>query len=275
MDQPEPVPGMPGATMRRVAELPTHLPDGRPAGQGAQATPGRLLLVMPGTGSFLARDGSAIEFTEHADADSGAIALFLNGTARGALIHQRGELPLHAATLVPPGGGKALAICGRSGAGKSTLAAELSRRGWALVADDTTRVTWDGSHAIAWPSRDTIKLWKDACEMAGMDTGALERVMRNMDKYYIRVTSHGRPVPLGWIVELTPDGNCEPLSPGDKMALVTRNTYRPSQIRPLGVQREHVRIVAQTASACDVFRLPGDRSLSLAALADAVEKAIR
>ncbi|HEX4303139.1 MAG TPA: hypothetical protein VHZ78_10120 [Rhizomicrobium sp.] len=275
MDAPEPVPGLPGATMRRVAELPSHLPDGKPAGQFTHAIPGLALMVMPGTGIFLARDGSTIEFTEEPQADSGAVALYLNGSARGALIHQRGELPLHAATLVPPGGDKALAICGRSGAGKSTLAAELSRRGWALVADDTTRVTWDGARAIAWPSRDTIKLWKDACEMAGIDMAALQRVMRNMDKYYIRVTSHGRPVPLGWILELTPDGAVDLLSAGDKMALVTRNTYRPAQIRPLGMEREHVRIVAQTASATTVFRLPGDRSLSLAALADAVEKAVR
>lgn len=274
MELPEPVPGMPGTTIRRVPHLPAQLADGRPAGQHAQARPGHLLLVMPGIGSFLARDGSTIEFTPAADADSGAVTLFLNGTARGALIHQRGELPLHAATLVPPGRDAALAICGRSGAGKSTLAAELSRRGWTLVADDTTRVTWNGTRPIAWPSRDTIKLWKDACENTGLDTATLERVMRSMEKFYVRVASRDQPIALGWIVELTLKDVDAAMSAGDKMSLVTRNTYRPSQILPLGMQREHVRIVAQTASAVDMFRLPADRSLGVRALADAVEKAI-
>ncbi len=91
---------MPGATIRRVAALPRGVA-GRPARGSAhsgKAGPSSLF-VMPGTGSFLARDGSTIEFAPEADADDGMITLFLNGTARGALIHQRGELPLHAATL--------------------------------------------------------------------------------------------------------------------------------------------------------------------------------
>ena len=274
MEMPEPVPGMPGATIRRVENLPSQLPDGRPAGQHAQALPGRLLLVLPGVGSFLARDGSIIEFTPQADADGGAVKLFLNGTARGALIHQRGELPLHAATLVPPGRDAALAICGASGAGKSTLAAELSRRGWTLVADDTTRVTWNGTRALAWPSRDTIKLWKDACEAAAIDTTTLVRVVKDMDKFYVHVPARDQPIALGWIVELALKDANAAMSAGDKMSLVTRNTYRPLQIMPLGMQREHVRIVAQTASAVAIFRLLADRSLSVQALADLVEKAI-
>lgn len=275
MEHPEPVPGLPGATMRRVAQLPSELPDGVAAGPHASARPGELLAVVPGTGRFLARDGSTIEFTTEDDADHGMVALLLNGTARGALIHQRGELPLHAATLVPPGGDAALAICGRSGAGKSTLAAELSRRGWMLVADDTTRVTWDGTQAIAWPSRDSIKLWKDALDAAGVEVAPLRRVARDMEKFYIHVASRNQPVRLSWIVELTADGHTETsLSVGDRMALVSRNTYRPGQIRALGMQREHVRIVAQTAASCTMWRLPGDRSQPVSAIADAVEKTV-
>ncbi len=272
MDLQGPVPGMPGATIRRVANLPTELPDGKPAGSFAQAKPGHLLSVLPGVGAFSARDGTLIEFAHADDADQGALALHLGGTARGALIHQRGELPLHAATLVPPGGETALAICGASGAGKSTLAAELCRRGWALVADDTTRVTWDGTHPVAWPSRDTIKLWKDACDAAGLDIADLRRVMNGLDKFYVRVAARDKPVRLGTIVELSPSGGADSLSAGDKMALVSRNTYRPAQILPLGIQRQHVRIVAQTAAACALFRFPGDQTMSVSALADMVER---
>ncbi len=96
-----------------------------------------------------------------------------------------------------------------------------------------------------------------------------------MDKFYVRVAARDRPIRLGWIVELTHDGETGVMTAGDKMALVSRNTYRTSHIMPLGMQRgEHVRIVAQTAASCTLLRFPGDRSLPLAALADAVEKAV-
>jgi hypothetical protein len=274
MESQEPVPGIPGATIRRVDQLPDGLPDGVPAGPLTWAKPGQLLFAPPGIGSFLAREGVAIEFSQHADADPGLISLYLHGTARGALIHQRGELPLHAATLVPPGGDAAVAICGPSGAGKSTLGAELSRRGWTLVADDTTRVTWNGTHALAWPSRDSIKLWRDACEAAGIDVGGLERVTQRLDKYYVHVAARDQPARLGTIVELMPGAAGGAMTPGEKMALVTRNTYRPAHITALGMQREHVRIVAQAALTCVMFQLPGERALSVTALADMVEEAL-
>lgn len=261
--------------MRRVERVPEVLEGGLPAGPAMTAKPGQLLLVHPEVGRFLALGGDRIEFSHDADADLGAVALFLHGTARGALIHQRGELPLHAATLVPPGGDAGLAICGPSGAGKSTLAAELSRRGWTLVADDTTRVTWTGDHPLAWPSRDSIKLWKDACERVGADVARLEPVMRDMEKYYLRVASRDQPVRLAMIVELAPDATDRPLTPGDKMAVISRNTYRPAHIQPLGVQKEHVQIVARVAASCAVLRLLSDRALSPAALADVVEAAFR
>jgi hypothetical protein len=267
----ESVPGIPGATIRRVASLPEELAGAEEVGELVYARPGELLFSIPGAGRFLARDGSVIELLEEENADAGKVKLFLNGTARGALIHQRGELPLHAATLVPPGGDAALAICGASGAGKSTLAAELSRRGWTLVADDTTRVTWDGKRAIAWPSRDSIKLWRDACEARGVDCNTLEQVMRDLDKFYLRVPARDEPVSLGYIVELVTQGEPEAVvSAGDKMALITRNTYRPHHIRPLGKQQEHVRAVAQIASVCAMHRLRGGGALPLGELADTV-----
>jgi hypothetical protein len=269
----EAVPGIPGAVMRRVPSLPHALAGAEALGTTTYAMPGQLLFAVPGTGRFLARGGVTIDFAEDDGADPGKVQLFLHGTARGALIHQRGELPLHAATLVPPRGGPALAICGASGAGKSTLAAELSRRGWVLVADDTTRLTWDGKRPIAWPSRDSIKLWRDACEASGVDCAVLAQVTRDMEKYYLPVPARQEPAPLRFILELVTQG--EPTTAatlGEKMALISRNTYRPSHIRPLGKQQDHVKAVAQVATVCEMIRLKGGGALPLRALADTVEK---
>lgn len=275
MFPPEPVPGIPGAVFQRVSKLHEPLADSEPAGPWSRAAHGQLLCSAPDFGTFLVRDGTVVEFAVVEGADPGWVTLILHGTARGALIHQRGELPLHAATLVPPGGGAALAICGASGAGKSTLARELARRGWSLLADDTTRLTAEADGMLAWPSTPHLKLWRDACEAAGIDISGLERVTRDMDKYYWPVTMHDAPAPLAAIIELAHSDVPAPLSAGGKAALVTRHTYRPTQIRPLGMQAAHVRIAARTASACVLRQLPGHARMPVEALADAAEAAMR
>ena len=69
------------------------------------------------------------------------VRLFLLGSAMGALLHQRGLLPLH--TNAVEVGGRAFAFMGKSGAGKSTLAAWFHDRGFRIVADDVCVVGFD------------------------------------------------------------------------------------------------------------------------------------
>src|SRR3569623_364888 len=275
MHPPEPIPGIPGAIFQRVSQLHPPLPGAMPAGYCAEAIHGRLRCHVPAAGTFLVRDGAVVEFAEAAGADPGGVTLLLHGTARGALIHQRGELPLHAATLVPPKGDVAVAICGATGAGKSTLAAALASRGWALVADDTTRVTWDDDAPCAWPSRGSIKLWRDACAAADIDTTNLTQVTRDLDKFYVPVAAHHLPVRLTTIIELADGPPAKTLSPGERLAQVTRHTFRASQIGPLGMRAEHVRIAARTAATCAMRQLPGRGQRTVAELADMVEAAVR
>jgi hypothetical protein len=279
MDFNGPVPGIPGAVIRGVDELPDQLPDAEPAGRFSQAKPGHLLLDVPHIARFLVRDGKRIEVAVEPDADPGLVTLLLNGSARSALIHQCGELPLHAATLVPPGGNGAIAICGPSGVGKSTLAVQLSARGWILIADDTTRVTWNETHPMAWPSRDSIKLWRDTCEANNLDVTRLERVTMDLDKYYLSVPARQEPVRLAAVIELLVDGNRQQqqsaLSPGERMAVLTRHACRQSYIRPLGRQADFARIVARVAGACRITRLAGARARPARDLADAIEQTVK
>ena len=104
--------GVPGATIREVPFISDVLPGAVPAGEFSVARPGALLRVIPGLARFLVRDGLTIDVAIEPGADRDAVQEFLDGAVLGALIHQRGELPLHAATLVPPGAGAAIAIAG-------------------------------------------------------------------------------------------------------------------------------------------------------------------
>ncbi len=114
------------------------------------------------------------------------------------------------------------------------MASELVARGWRLVADDTTRLTWDGANASAWPSRDTIKLWKDICDRKEIDVSGLERVTNALDKYYLPVEGVRSPQTLGAIVELVPDAEGAVTSLPERMSLVTRQHLSPALCHAAG-----------------------------------------
>jgi hypothetical protein len=76
--------------------------------------------------------------------------------ALGVITAAIGVTPLHCATLVRDGRG--LHICGLSGAGKSTLSVALAQRGFALLSDDWTYFSRNGSAAKAHGVPVPIKL---------------------------------------------------------------------------------------------------------------------
>jgi hypothetical protein len=60
-----------------------------------------------------------------------------------------GWTPLHAGSLIPPGGNRCVLLCAPSGAGKTTLTATLLRRGWRTLGDDKTLLRPEGKGVIA------------------------------------------------------------------------------------------------------------------------------
>jgi len=120
--------------------------------------------------------------------------LFLLGSALGYLCHQRGFLPLHAASLRI--GDRTVAIAGPSGAGKSTLSLALTRRGHALLSDDVTVLRVEGqAPAQVLPAYPRLKLWRDALTAQGVATAGLRRVIKDMDKYDLRPGAGFDPTP--------------------------------------------------------------------------------
>jgi len=270
------VPGVPGASIRQVETLPAQLAGGTLIGPYTEAAPGALLFEVPGIARYLIRDGQSIEVEVAADADPAAVELFLHSSARATLIHQRGELPLNAATLLTPGF-RCVAICGPSTFGKSTLAAELCRRGWALVADDITRVSWNGTMAVAWPSSNRLKLWRDACERNGLDVLSLQRVRRGIEKYYVPVSAAKAPAALAIVVRfrVKEEVDIVHLPPDAGASVLSEGSFRPRYISPLGRREEHERMIRLVSRSCRAVTLDGARKCTIEALADRLEKEAR
>jgi hypothetical protein len=206
-----------------------------------------------------------IEVCLEPGADFSAVEALVQGGVLGALIHQRGELPLHATTLVSPDRRDAIAIAGDSGAGKSTAAYELIRRGWTMLSDDLTRVTISEGAPMAWPGRASVRLMVDACDSFGLDPGTLQPAPGWRDKYVVPVQRWDNPVPLSAIVCL--DRSDEGTLPAATLkgvaafALLTAQTYRIHYVAALGQTETHVRLVAATLSRSKVVQLRGTRTV--------------
>ncbi len=118
----------------RAGPVPEALPDASLRGPTWEIAGERFLLRIPGVARFLLSGGNEIRFEAAAGAGPADIAIFLLGTVFGILLHQRGQIVLHASAVRVAG--KAVLFCGASGAGKSTLAAALAQRGFPVMTDD-------------------------------------------------------------------------------------------------------------------------------------------
>jgi len=256
--------GIAGAAARQVRDLPVRLDGAVQVGPYSCARQGLLLRVVPGIGRFLAREGKALDYCVEDGADPAAVEALLKGGVLGALIHQRGELPLHATTLVAPDGSGALALAGHSGAGKSTTAYELVRRGWTLLSDDLTRVTVENGTALAWPGRTRLRLLRDACERFDLDCASLEPAPNWPDKYLLGLPGWDRPVPLAALVALDRSEGAlqvRALSGALAARVLIEHTYRRHYVAALGRAQRHLELVATVAAGAKIFTTRGAASV--------------
>ena len=176
----------------RIGQVPPALTSGH---GGAQAIDGGLLLTISKVGRFFIKGGVEIIIEPDPGVSEGDVRLFLLGSAMGAVLHQRGLLPLHANAVEIDG--MAVAFMGESGAGKSTLAAWFHDQGHRIIADDVCVVRFDeGGRAHASPGLPRLRLWKEALEASGRET-ALHNLSyaggQNVEKYDVPIPNAEEP----------------------------------------------------------------------------------
>lgn len=270
--------GIPGLTVCRVDHVPDALEGSVRVGPHSTARPGMLLRVVPGVGRFLAIGGDRLEYWTETGANPAAVEAMLQGGVLGAVIHQRGDLPLHATTLVAPDGTGALALAGHSGAGKSTTAYALIRRGWTLLSDDLTRVTIEEGDALAWPGRDRIRLMEDACERFGLDRASLAPVPNWPGKFLVEVPRSNSPVALSALVALDRGEGAfevERLEGGAAVQMLIEHTYRAHYVSALGRAKRRFELVAAAAGRTAVLSARGRASVEeVASVFEAEQKSV-
>lgn len=260
------------ACLQWCDELPAvHSSDGSALGVHQQVRPGELLTEFPDIARYRVTSGTTIEVAllpggTHAEAE-----FFLMGTPWGALLHQRGELPLHASAVVPPGGDHALLLAGHSGAGKSTTAALLVAAGWSVLCDDVSRIADAEGGLHVWPGFAALKLWQNSCTLLQLDSAHLPPTRGRRKKFFLHAPTYGKSLPIAAVVELNPEQDESAAQlvrqrGGDAMQLILRQTFRPRLIQPLGCQFSHFQRMQQTVAAVPCYRFDNCRALAPADL---------
>jgi hypothetical protein len=107
-----------------LGPVPQALDDAKKKGVLYQISPDRFLLGLGKIARYLVSEGREIVIERVPGGSDDAVRVFLFGSVFGALLHQRGVLPLHGSAVMPSRG--ATIFAGPSGSGKSMLAAAAS-----------------------------------------------------------------------------------------------------------------------------------------------------
>lgn len=218
------------------------------------------LLIVDNIARYYVSNGNSIIVDTLPNADISAIRLFLLGSAFGAIIHQRGLLPFHGSSIKI--GDSAIVLSGLSGAGKSTLAAAFLQKGYSILADDVSVVSFDEKgHPIVYPSYPQMKLWTDSMLKLGKDPLNHVKVRQQIEKHYIPTTDNfwDKPLHLKKIFIITSSNlgelKVEQIKGIEKFSLLKTHTYRFNFVAGKQMQEKHFKSFELLTKTVDVFKL--------------------
>lgn len=273
---PELMPSAAGAGEVTIAwgKVPDRLDDALIRADWCELTRREFLLNIDSVARYHVLDGRRITVELNAGSRPPAadVRLWLLGSAFGALLHQRGLLPLHVSAVRAPAG--AWAFTGESGEGKSTLAAFLHRRlGWPLVSDDVSVVIAGDRECRVYPGPRKLKLWQDALQTLEFADCQAVRDLSNTDKFQLYLPGEGdyRPEPLRGLVLLeSADEDSPPalerLKGMEAFNACLAAVYRPYMEYWFKLPRQRMDELVRLCRQVPIYRFRRHRSL--AAMAD-------
>jgi hypothetical protein len=247
--------GVPDVIIRRI-EPPAFAGESR----GYNETPEGTLLSIAEAGRYLIKDGRTILAERSPSGSERNLRLFLLGSALGALLHQRGLLPLHANGIEIEG--RAVLFLGHSGAGKSTMAAWFHDRGFRILSDDVCVVTMDGQGELtAHPGIPRLRLWSEALRASGRAEDDFELAFDESEKFNVPVAAKEStgPLPLDQIYLLgkattgTDGPVIERLQGVEAVDALVSNTYRGAYLSYIGGTQRHLMTCLHLVRSVPVF----------------------
>ncbi len=257
----------------RFGDVPLALDDAALTGPTWAIDGEKFLLRIPGVARFLLLGGRSIVCEPEPHMPRDDVAIFLLGTVLGILLHQRGQVVLHASAVAV--NGKAVLFCGKSGAGKSTMAAALGQGGQPCVADDLCRITLRGDgEPIVHSDGRQLKLWAQTIDQLQLAPRSRVRVRRELEKYYVE---HGgaveAPLPIAAVYALREArpphaAGIQRMSVLDGANAVRRHAYRGVLVERMRQREQYFRVATAVARSGNVYHLT--RPLAFAELPQSI-----
>jgi hypothetical protein len=280
-DAPLPEPGVcrediPPQVRISAGRVAPGLPGRTGGGVLFEVSPGRFLLQMEGIARYLVSDGTGITVDAAPGADEDSVRLFLWGSAFGALLHQRGLLPLHASAIETPKG--AVLFAGASSRGKSALAAAFHARGYRVIADEICAINGGSAGAEAVPAIPRLLLWPDVIDESGLWGPNVKPARANIRKYHVPLETGFASAPsrIHAVYFLVATNRSEyeisPISGQAKFVHLVDLTFRGQFISGMCDGNEHFRRVAGLARDIRIWRLDRPSTRPLRETADLLEK---
>lgn len=256
----------------RYGQVPDQLQDMIGDWSWCAASPSEFLLKIDSVARYHIANGNEIVVERRMGADKSVppadIRLWLLGSAFGALLHQRGLLPLHVSAVKTPTG--VWAFTGESGEGKSTLAGFLHRRhDWGLVSDDVSVVEQTDAGAVIHPGPRKLKLWADALSHLDFQGCESVRDLSSTDKFqlYLKDDRVYQPESLHSLVILESvdadvPASIERLKGMEAFNACVFAVYRPHMASWFKLPEQRLRDLVRLCKDVDVYRFRRPRSLA-------------
>jgi hypothetical protein len=243
----------------RLGTAPESLEQPKAEGVLYQVTPREFLLKVPRIARYWVHAGREVVIDRESGAPDDDVRVFLLSSALGALLHQRGLLPLHGSAIAGPRG--AALFLGQSGCGKSTLAAEFRRRGYRVLADEVCAISPDANGAPRiCPSYPRLRLWADAAGQLGQNLDGLLPVRSELGKYSLPLDDYSPGAQaISAVYGIHPGNTGElsvtPLEQAGKLREITSNVYRARFRRGMQTGESQFPLAAALAAETRVCRV--------------------
>ncbi len=248
----------------KYGKTPAYIHGVKSRGARYMAAPGNFLLQVDKVARYQVKNGKEIIVERQGQATEKEMELFLLGSAMGALLHQQGKLPLHASAVAVDGG--AVIFLGTSGIGKSTLSADLSLKGFPVLADDIGVITFnkDGIPFLQ-PGIARIKLWEDVMKRVKLASAPLQQIREGIQKYGVTegFLFEKQALPVKRVYQLVShnrgDFLIEKIKGIEKFTVLKNNTFRFRFIEGTGHPEKHFQQLQKLAKAVVLKRVTRPR----------------
>ena len=254
----------------------------QPFGNAWQFDMSTFRLRLAGIAEYEVSKGIRIRVTPSQGADESQVRIHLLTVCMAAALMQRGRLLLHASGIVH--NGHALLFAGESGTGKSSVVAELRRRGFRFLTDDTCVIEPprpDSPKPLAYTSYPMLKLTGETLDRIGDPRYDRSfRIWPGTDKFgqILQEEADIRGVHIDSIFLLgfedadIPGVSGDLLCGNDAFLALSRHIYRREFIHETALQQAHLKTIGSLAGIVPVRLATRSRDTDLAQFCDRIEE---